>query len=92
MCIQEVWTNVGLEFLLSVWLIETVALDFLKQVFLVAIFVPDGSGVTPMELAGHALSAENILKSFRSFYPCRWHKCCGSNRFLTSVLIVVNGL
>lgn len=54
------WTSVGLDFLLSVWLIETVALAFLKQVVLVMILVPDGSGITPMELAGHALSAEKI--------------------------------
>lgn len=76
MCIQAVRTNVGLDFLLAIWLIETVALAFLKQVFLVVIFVPDGSGITPMELAGHALSAENIFKSFRSLHPCRWHNKC----------------
>lgn len=39
MYIQEMWTNVGLDFLLSVWLIETVASAFLKQVFLVILFL-----------------------------------------------------
>lgn len=73
MHIQEVWANVGLDFVLSVWLI--VALALLKQVFLVVIFVPDSSE-TPMELAGHPLSAENILKSFRNLHSCRCTTGC----------------
>lgn len=72
--IQEVWTNVGVDFLMSFWLTYIAILTFLKQIFLELIFVLDGSEITHVELAGCVLLAENILKSFRCLHPCRWYK------------------
>lgn len=73
--LQEDWINVGLDFPLSFWLIETVTLTFLKQVFLEVVFVLDGSEIIRVKLSGFALSAENILKSLRCLNPCRSYKC-----------------
>lgn len=46
--------------LLSFWLIDTVILTFLKQMFLEVIFGFGGSEITFMELAGCALSARTF--------------------------------
>lgn len=59
-CLQGVCLHVGLDFLQSFWLIDNLFSTFLQQIFFDVRALLEGSENAHTELAGPALSAENM--------------------------------